>query len=70
LFVPRHAQAREHLARIEQQIRDLTEGSMRIHWTGVRAISPDPSGKRRTLVPLPVYQANREQYDAVERIAE
>jgi phenylacetate-CoA ligase len=68
LFVPRHAQAREHLARIEQQIRDLTEGSMRIRWTAVRAISPDPSGKRRTLVPLPVYQANRERYDAVETI--
>jgi phenylacetate-CoA ligase len=70
LFVPRHAKARERLAPIEQRIRDRTEGSMRIRWTGVRAILPEPSGKRRILVPLPIYQANRETYDAVERIAE
>lgn len=52
LYVPRHERAMQHLAPIEKQIVDRVKGGLRLTWTSVPEISPDPSGKRKILVPL------------------
>lgn len=52
LWVPRHARAAECLPELERRIVERTDGTMRITWQAVAELPPDPSGKRKLLVPL------------------
>jgi hypothetical protein len=37
---------------LEKKISEFTENSMRVTWQAVTEIKFDPSGKKRTVVPL------------------
>ncbi|MCB9357633.1 MAG: phenylacetate--CoA ligase family protein [Calditrichaeota bacterium] len=51
-WVARHDRAAEHVAKLNEELVEKTGGATKFTWYQVPEIAPEPSGKRRILVPL------------------